>query len=72
MNQSASQSQIEDQIQNEITLKRAREEAASRETAGIRKFAGIVRLIGWCGAFVPIVGIFAIALGAFIAFWCSV
>lgn len=72
MNQSASQSQIEDQIQTEIALKRAREEAAARETVGVRKFVSIVRAIGWCGALVPIVGFLAIGLGTFLAFWGSV
>lgn len=67
-----SEAQIEAQVQNEITLKRAREEAAARETVGVRKFVNIVRLLGWCGAIVPIIGIFAIAIGGFFAFWGSV
>lgn len=72
MNQSTSQAPLENQVQAEIALKRAREEAAARETAGIKKFINIVRIISWCGALVPVLGIFAIGIGAFIAFWTSV
>lgn len=62
----------EAQIQEQQSLKRAREEAAIRETAGANKMINIFRGICWAGAIIPILGVFIVALSFIIGLFGSV
>lgn len=61
----------EAQIQEQQALKRAREEAAIRETAGANKMINIFRGICWVGALIPILGIFIVILSFVIGLFGS-
>lgn len=43
-------------VQQEVELSRAREAAALRENATLFKLLGIVRILGWLCALIPILG----------------
>lgn len=47
---------VETLVQQEVELSRAREEAALRENATMFKLLGIVRILGWLCALVPVIG----------------
>ena len=53
----------EDLVSRELALRRARQEAAARDTAGIVKTINVLRGISWTGALIPIVGIFVLFAG---------
>ena len=47
----------------ELALRRARQEAAARDTTGIVTTIRVLRSLSWVGALIPIVGIFVLFAG---------
>lgn len=50
-------------VAQELALRRARQEAAARDTAGIVTTIKVLRGLSWIGALVPIAGIFVLSAG---------
>jgi hypothetical protein len=55
-------------VSQELARRQLQEEAANRDTAGIRRIAKGLLIAGWLAPIVPIVGFF----GFFVSFWAGV
>lgn len=53
----------EELVVQELALRRARQEAAARDTAGIGTTINVLRGISWAGALIPVVGIVVLFAG---------
>lgn len=62
----------EERVRDEIAAKRAREEAARRETAGLSKWAKITRYVAIPGFIIPFIGIGWVLLFGFISMVLSI
>ena len=62
----------EELISQELALRKARQEAAERDTAGFTSTIRTLRLISWFGALIPIIGIVIIGLGWVVGMYGSI
>ena len=61
----------EELVSQELELRKARLEAAVRDTAGIATTINVLRGISWIGAIVPIIGIFILFAGFMVGIFGS-
>lgn len=55
-------------LTQELERRHLQEEAANRDTAGVRQGAKVVMVLGWLAAAIPLVGL----IGLFVSFWAGV